>query len=134
MRTPAKRTDDMTEPANRVERRIEGCAADGIEHDVEAAAAAVLGDIVFDRHVSIVDRDRAKPFDESLAGGRAGREYIGAEDAGDLDGDVTDPAGPAMDQDLLPRMRGSAIDQSFTSRDADQRNGLGLTPGNNCGD
>jgi hypothetical protein len=36
-RAPAKRTDDMTEPANRVERRIEGCAADGIENDVEAA-------------------------------------------------------------------------------------------------
>src|SRR5260370_3126520 len=126
MRTPAKRSEDMTAPANGLERRIEVCAADGSEHDVEAAAAAVLGDIVFDRHVSIVDRDGAKPFDESLAGGRAGREYIGAEGAGDLDGDVTDAAGPAMDQDLLPRMRGSAIDQSFPCGDEDQRNGRGL--------
>ena len=60
-------------------------------------------------HCSMVDRDRAEPFDESLAGGRAGREYIGAEGAGDLDGDVTDAAGPAMDQDLLPGMHGGAI-------------------------
>jgi hypothetical protein len=64
-----------------------------------------------------------------LLAGRTGREYIGAEGAGDLHGDVTDAAGPAMDQYSLAGMYGSAIDQSFPCGDEDQRNGRGVAHG-----
>ena len=67
MRAPAKRTYDMTKSTNRIERGIERCAADRVVDDVEAASARVFGDIGFDGHLQIVDGDRAKPFDESLA-------------------------------------------------------------------
>src|SRR6267142_2411714 len=119
----------MTEPADRIERSIERRAADRVVDDVEATPAGVYGNVVFDRHLTIVDCNRAKPLDESLAGGRSGREYLGAEAAGDLDSDVANAAGASMDQYLLTGMHRRAIDQSFPRRDEDQRESRGFTHG-----
>src|SRR5713226_1901849 len=115
MRAPAKGTYNMTESSDRIERCIERCAADSIVNNVETAPVGVFGDVAFHRHLSTVDRN-CEPFDESLICGRACCEHFGSGSARDLDCDMTDTAGAAMDQHFLPGMHGSAIDQSFPSR------------------
>src|SRR5258705_5432790 len=94
VRAPARRTDNMTEPADRIERSIERRAADRVVDDVEATPAGVYGNVVFDRHLTIVDCNRAKPLDESLAAGRYGREYLGAEAPPDFASDLANAAAP----------------------------------------
>src|SRR5277367_3853994 len=126
MRAPAERADNMAEAPDRVERRIEGCAADGVVHDIETASVRVLPDIIFDALASVVDRRGAEALDQGQALRRSGREYLRAERPCDLDRDMADAAGPAMDQNLLAGADTSAIDQPFPCRDEDQRQGCGL--------
>ena len=66
---------------------------------------------------------------KDLLAGRAGCEHFGSEGARDLNSDVADAAGAAMDQHFLRGMHGRAIDQPFPCGDEDQRNGRGLTHG-----
>src|SRR5258708_23070073 len=121
MGAPAQRADDVAESGDRVERCIERLAADGVIDDVEAAPAGIFGYVVFDRYLPIVDRHSAELLDKSLACGRAGRKSFSAESARDLDGDVPDAAGAAMDQHFLARAHGGATDQPFPRSDQNQR-------------
>ncbi len=123
MRAPAERADDAAEPGDRVERGIERCAADGVVDDIEATAIAVFCYVILHRHRPVIDPDRAKPLDIGLASGRAGCEHVGAEGARDLDGDMSDAAGAAMNQHFLSGMNAGAIDQPFPRGDEDQRQG-----------
>ena len=67
-----------------------------------------------------------KPSIVARCVGRAGGEHLGAEGARDLDRDVADAAGAAMDQHLLAGLHVGAVDQAFPGRDEDQRQGRGL--------
>src|SRR5260370_25511396 len=125
---PARGGEDGAEGGGGVERCIGRLAAEGVIDDVEAPPAGIFGYVVFDRYLPIVDRHSAELLDKSLACGRAGRKSLSAESARDLDRDVPDAAGTAMDQDFLARAQGGAIDQPFPGGDANQLQPRRFTP------
>src|SRR5580698_5903888 len=120
VRTPAERTHDMSEAGHRVERSIKYSATDGVVDDVKAPARRIFSDIIVERCFSFDER-RAKVFDIGLALAGAGGKHFRVERARELDGNMTDAAGAAMNQDLLPGTNLSAIDQPLPGGDEDQR-------------
>jgi hypothetical protein len=105
MRPPSERADDVAEAPHRQKRGIERRAANRIVDHVKAAAVSVFCDIFLDARLIIVDRNGAQLFDEGHASGRACREHLRAEGACELNGDMADAAGSAMDQHFLARLQ-----------------------------
>src|SRR5215467_2237724 len=129
MTAPAERADHMAETTNGVEGCIERAATNGVEHNIEAAALRVPCNILFDRLLVVVDRRGAEPGDESKTLRRTGREHLRSQRAGNLDGDMADPAGAAMDQNRLAGPEMSAVDEPFPGGYEDERQGGSLAHG-----
>src|SRR5215471_19135780 len=58
-----------------------------------------------------------------------GREHLRSQRAGNLDGDMADPAGAAMDQNRLAGPEMSAVDEPFPGGYEDERQGGSLAHG-----
>jgi hypothetical protein len=83
----------------------------------------VRGDILLDAVLVVIDRRRAELFNEREAPRRTRREYVRADRARKLDGDVSNTAGATMDQHILASLSAGTVDQSFPRRDENQGQG-----------
>ncbi|MNV48039.1 hypothetical protein D3C71_1399280 [compost metagenome] len=81
----------------------------------------MLGHIVFNRRLAVIDKRRAEPFDNRLLPGRTRGKNFCAKSAGDLHRDMANATGAAMNQYRLPGSNARPVHQAFPSRNKHQR-------------
>ncbi len=89
----------------------------------------MLTHVGVDNRVAVVDRYRPEAADGFELIRIACCTDIGAKGLCDLDGDMANTAGTAMDKDLLPVRYTGPVDQSFPSRREDERQRSGFSHG-----
>ena len=110
MDSPTQAADHMAESSHGLEGRIEGDTTNGVIDAVETAPTGQTQYIVRDAF-GPVNEGRAQAFDDGAAMRRSGSENFRAESACELDRDMADAAGHAVD-----RIAGAQIGHSVTHR------------------
>jgi hypothetical protein len=87
--------------------------------NIEALTIGRLGDIRLYRRCLVVDWRGSILFGDEFLVGRHCSKNLCTECPSDLYGNVTDTAGPGMDQNFLARMHASTIHQSLPGRSAE---------------
>src|SRR5512140_1560953 len=101
MRSPAEGTDDVTVPADSVERSIQHSTADTIKHHIKTAACRVLCDVLVYCAPGIVNENRTQTLHSiALARGSGGIDGR-SELPGNLNSHVTNPTGASLDQNAI---------------------------------
>ena len=116
MGAPSQGADNMAEVLHCREGGIQRRASYGVDDEVEPLAMRAGFDILLDRLLAVVDRSRAQTGDEFLIALTGRRPDHSAQRARQLHGNMTHPAGSALDQHSLasPEMR--AIHDSQNTR------------------
>lgn len=111
MGAPTEAANYMAESTDGLEGRIEGGTANGVIDAVETAPSGEAQDIIRNRFGPL-NEGRAKALDDSAAMRGSGRENRCPEGACELERDMTDATGAALDQDGVARTNGHTVNHA----------------------
>lgn len=120
MSSPAEATDDMSEPRDGFECRVQARAAHGVVDDIEAFAAGMPRHIRIDVLGGIVDRRRSKTSEVVSLGRRIDTVDVGSQCDGDLHSDMPHATARTEYEDRLSSPDVDPVDEALPCGDEDE--------------
>ncbi|MNF99829.1 hypothetical protein D3C84_827460 [compost metagenome] len=103
-----------------VEGRIQCFTTHCVVDNIEALPGRMLGYILFNRHLAIIDKGSAETLDDRLVPSRTRGKHLGSKCPGYLNRNMADTSSTTVNQYLLTRPHPSPVHQAFPCRDQHQ--------------